>query len=189
MRLSEWVKLVEELKEKGYKVIHVSALRSMTGLGDASLNVALWRLQRLGLVHRVARGWVCLGKCEVWEVVRTAFPSGYISMEWALHYHEIIDQPSQVVTVVWLGKPRKVKSHVYTFELHKISKKLYFGFDAGKMIAEPEKALLDTIYLRGYVPPELNLDLLDSEKLLSYAEKFPKRLRKKVEILVTKAGL
>jgi len=183
MRLSEWVKLVEELKEKGYKVVHVSALRSMTGLGDASLNVALWRLQRLGLVHRVARGWVCLGKCEVWEVVRTAFPSGYISMEWALHYHEIIDQPSQVVTVVWLGKPRKVKSRVYTFELHKISRKLYFGFDAGKMIAEPEKALLDTIYLRGYVPPELNLDLLDLEKLVRYAERFPRKTKISIKSL------
>jgi hypothetical protein len=104
-------------------------------------------------------------------------------MEWALHYHEIIDQPSQVVTVVWLGKPRKVKSRVYTFELHKISRKLYFGFDTGKMIAEPEKALLDTIYLRGYVPPELNLDLLDLEKLVRYAERFPRKTKISIKSL------
>lgn len=178
VRLSEWVKLVEGLKSSGINIVHISALRSLTGLSEASLNMALWRLQRTGLLHRVARGWICLGKCEVWEIVKAAFPSAYVSMEWALHYHEVIDRPSRVITITWLGKPRISKSRTYTFELHRISKRLYFGFDPGKMIAEPEKALLDMIYIRGSAPPELNLDLLEPGKLTSYATSFPKRVHK-----------
>lgn len=178
MRLVEWVRLVESLRGSGVKVVHVSALRSLTGLSAASLNTALWRLQRAGLVTRVARGWVCLGRCEAWEVVKAAFPSAYISMEWALHYHEVLDRPYHVVTVVWLGKPRIVRSAAFTFELHRISRRLYFGFDPEKVIAEPEKALLDTIYIRGSAPPELNLDLLNPERVASYASKFPERVRR-----------
>jgi hypothetical protein len=51
------------------------------------------------------------------------------------------------------------------------------------MIAEPEKALLDTIYLRGYVPPELNLDLLDLQKLVRYAERFPRKTKISIKSL------
>lgn len=178
MRLVDWVKLFESLRSSGVKVVHISALRSLTGLSTASLNTALWRLQKAGLVVRVARGWVCLGGCEAWEVVKAAFPSAYISMEWALHYHEVIDRPSHVVTAVWLGKPRVVRSRAFTFELHRISRRLYFGFDPGRAVAEPEKALLDTIYIRGNVPRELNLDLLDPERLASYASRFPRRVHK-----------
>jgi predicted transcriptional regulator of viral defense system len=186
VRLVEWVKLIESLRSSGIKVVHVSALRSLTGLSAASLNTALWRLQKAELVARVARGWVCLGACEAWEVVKAAFPSAYISMEWALHYHEVLDRPSHVVTVVWLGKPRVVRSKAFTFELHRISRRLYFGFDPEKAIAEPEKALLDTIYIRGRAPPELNLDLLDLEKLAKYASKYPERVRRALPSLTAR---
>ena len=186
MRLVEWVKLIESLRGSGVRVVHISALRSLTGLSAPSLNTALWRLQRAGLVTRVARGWVCLGACEAWEVVRAAFPSAYISMEWALHHHEVLDRPSHVVTVVWLGKPRVVRSSAFTFELHRISRRLYFGFDPDKVIAEPEKALLDTIYIRGRAPPELNLDLLDAERLSRYASKYPERVRRALASLTTR---
>jgi len=86
----------------------------------------------------------------------------------------------EVVTLVWLGKTRRVRSHFADFEIHKISRNLYFGFDRSTMIAEPEKALLDTIYIRGKVPAEINIDLVDKGKLLRYAEKFPKRALKEI---------
>jgi hypothetical protein len=107
-------------------------------------------------------------------------------MEWALHHHEVLDRPSHVVTVVWLGKPRVVRSSAFTFELHRISRRLYFGFDPEKAIAEPEKALLDTIYIRGRAPPELNLDLLDPRKLAKYASKYPERVRRALPSLTAR---
>ena len=186
MKLAEWVKLFDELKSKGVRVVHVSALKSISGLDTSSLSVTLWRLEKLGLISRVTKGWVCIGECSVSEIVKAVFPSAYISLEWALHYHDVLDQEVHVVTLVWLGKPKRIKGRKYVFELHKIKRELYFGFNVESMIAEPEKALLDTIYFRGRRPPELNLELLNRNKLLSYAEKYPPRVRKAVHDLAVR---
>ena len=181
MKLREWALLLESLKREGVALVHVSALRALTGLKEESLNVALWRLEREGLVRRVVRGWVCVSDCELWEIVKAAFPSAYVTLEWALHYHDVLDQAPPMVTLAWLGKPKIVRGRPYTFELHRICSKLYFGFDPQLRLAEPEKALLDTLHLRGYAPPDLNLDLLDKGKLRLYARQFPKRVRETLE--------
>jgi predicted transcriptional regulator of viral defense system len=183
MKLAEWISALEQIKLDGVKIVHVSALESLSKQSAKSLSVSLWRLEKLGLISRITRGWVCIGDHEIWEVVKTVFPSAYLSLEWALHYYELIDQEVHVITLVWLGKPKTIKGRIYTFEFHKIKRNLYFGFD-DRMVAEPEKALLDTIYFRNITPHELNLELLNVDKLTSYAERYPQRVRKKVYELI-----
>lgn len=177
MRLREWLKIIEEFRGRGVKVLHTSSLEAVTGMHEKSLTVALTRLEETGLIRRVARGWICIQPCEIWEMVKIVFPSSYISLEWALHYHEILDQEIHVVTLVWLGKPRLAKTRHYIFELHRVKPQLYFGYD-DKMIAEPEKALLDTLYLRRKLSSELNLEPLNPKKLSTYAGKYPKTIQK-----------
>ncbi|RLG59296.1 hypothetical protein DRN87_05720 [Candidatus Geothermarchaeota archaeon] len=139
---------------------------------ERSLTVALTRLEDIGIIRRVSRGWICIQPCEIWEITKVVFPSSYISLEWALHYYEILDQEIHVITMVWLGKPKVVRNRYYIFELHKIKPQLYFGYN-DMMIAEPEKALLDTLYLRKKLPSELNLETLNPNKLYTYAKKYP----------------
>lgn len=170
----EWIKLLDSFKRRGIKVLHRSALEAIYKGKETSLSVIINRLEKKGLIKRITKNWICIPPCEVWEIVKIVFPTAYISLEWALHYHEIIDQEIEVITLVWLDKTRIVKN-TYRFEIHKISKKLYFGF-SDKGIAEPEKALLDTIYIRKKAPPELNIELLNTKKLVNYASKFPKRV-------------
>jgi hypothetical protein len=81
----------------------------------------------------------------------------------------------------------------------KISTDLYWGTEEKATrynkyrIAEPEKALLDWIYLsrqEGLPTPldELQLRFLDREKLLHYGERFPRTVREIVkEILVSES--
>mgnify|MGYP000306507798 CR=1 FL=1 len=173
MTLLDWLKLLEDLRVRGVKILHKTAFEAFYGGKNRSLNVILSRLERRGVIKRVAKGWYVIAPCEIWEIISVVFPSAYISLEWALHYHEIIDQKINIVTLVWLGKTKTVKTRHYTFELHKISKNLHFGFDE-RLIAKPEKALLDTAYIRKSLPPELNEDLLDRRKLMGFAVKFPK---------------
>jgi len=177
VKLAEWVKFFREMEAKGIRVFHVSALKSVSSLDSKALSVALWRLERRGLIRRVARGWICFGDCSIPEIVKAVFPSAYLSLEWALHYHEVLDQEVRVVTLVWLGKTKVVQSREYLFELHKIKRELYFGFNVKDMIAEPEKALLDLVYFRGKIPPELNLEFIDFSKLAAYAERYPPKVR------------
>jgi len=182
MSILDWIRVLEDFKRRGIKVIHRSALEAIYRGKDASLSVVINRLEKKGLVKRITKNWICIPPCEIWEIVKVVFPTAYISLEWALHYHEIIDQEIKVITLVWPDKTRVV-TNTYTFEIHKISKRLYFGFNE-KNIADPEKALLDTIYIRKKPPPELNIELLNINKLLNYAEKFPKKVRNNVHKLI-----
>ncbi len=180
MNVLDWIRILEGLKKKGIHVVHRSFFEATYCGKRESLGIILNRLERRGLILRVMRNWFCIPPCDVWEVVKVVFPSAYISLEWALHFHDVLDQHVEVVTLVWLGKTKRVRSRFADFEIHKVSRDLYFGFDRNTMIAEPEKALLDTVYIRGKVPAEINIDLVDRGKLLKYAEKFPKRVLKEI---------
>ncbi len=66
-----------------------------------------------------------------------------------------------------------------------ISEKLFYGYETreGFNIATPEKALLDTLYLRRHVPfiGELELDNLDIIKLMDLSKLYPMSVQKKVQ--------
>jgi hypothetical protein len=69
-----------------------------------------------------------------------------------------------------------------------ISEKLFFGYETreGFNIATPEKALLDTLYLRRHVPfiGEFELDNLDIIKLMDLSKLYPMSVQKKVRVIV-----
>jgi len=181
LKLSEWIKILEELKSKGLRIVHISSLSSLTDINARSLSVTIWRLEKYGLVERVEKGWICIDKCTPIDLVKTLFPSAYLSLEWALHYHDVLDQEIKIVTAVWLSKTKRAKHGKYMFEIHSIKKSLYFGFDTKNMVASPEKALLDTIYFRKNYPSyELNLDILNYKKIKIYSKSYPKRVRKTI---------
>ena len=179
----EWLKILQNYKKRGITVIHRSALQAIYDGEKSSLRTILYRLEKNGLLQRIARNWYCIPPCEIFEIVKVVFPSSYISLEWALHYHDIIDQRTNTITLIWLKKPKIIKN-TYTFEIHKIKEELYFGFDKDKRIAEPEKAILDTIYLRKKLPSELNIELLDKNKIQKYSKHFPRRVHKTIEKLL-----
>ena len=77
----------------------------------------------------------------------------------------------------------------------KISPELYWGFEEkttrfnNYLIAEPEKALLDWIYLtrqEGLPTPldEINLQFLNLAKVRAYAERFPKTVNETIKDLL-----
>jgi hypothetical protein len=157
-------------------------------------NVFLTRALHADYVTRIVRGVYyntfkeSPGVEEVACFLRT--PS-YISCEWALNYHNVILQVPVVCTVITLstsvGERYKVRYKDVIIEYSKISEKLFFGYlTMGKFnIAAPEKALLDTIYLRGRIPfaDELELNNLDIKKLMDLSKFYPLSVQKKAGIL------
>jgi len=96
----------------------------------------------------------------------------------------ISTQSPTVLTCVTTGRPGKFRAKSVSISFRRISKNLFWGFQEkrtryGKYnIAEPEKALLDWVYLRRQEGStintgELDLQRLDRGKLLQYAAKFP----------------
>ncbi|HEC99202.1 MAG TPA: hypothetical protein ENN18_02310 [Proteobacteria bacterium] len=145
----------------------------------------LSRALQKGLIHRLNRGnYVNSFLYElpsVEEVGCFLKPPAYISCEWALNYHGITLQSPTVCTIVTLstsvGKKRGLTYQGVAIEFSRISPFLFFGFTYHDRfyMATPEKAILDTLYYRGTIPAqdELELDRVDFALLLKMAGKYP----------------
>lgn len=159
----------------------------------AGANVFLTRAQAKGLVERMARG-VYLNLLRearpgIEELACFLRTPSYISCEWALNRHGLILQSPTVCTVLTLqtavGRARDISAGGITIEFSRIAPRLFTGFEGkdGYNLALPEKALLDTVYLRKRVPfaDELDLDVLDKEKLAQMAEPFPASVKERLK--------
>lgn len=155
-------------------------------------NVFLTRACARGWITRLTRG-VYLntrlkGEPSLEEAACFIRTPSYISAEWALHLHGVILQAPTVCTVITLstavGARRNLLRQGVTIEYSRISGRLYFGFEArdGFNLALPEKALLDAVYYRHIVPSadDLEMDLLDVDRLRHMSRSFPLRVREAI---------
>jgi predicted transcriptional regulator of viral defense system len=152
-------------------------------------NVFLTRALKAGHVVRLAKGsyFNCLmhrdQRPTIEEVACFVRRPTYISCEWAMNYHGVLLQVPTVCTAVTLhstfGSRNKVKFGDRVIEYSSITERLFFGFETrdGVSMASAEKALLDVIYLRKYVPfpDELELEHLNPEKLKKFSAPYPAR--------------
>jgi predicted transcriptional regulator of viral defense system len=150
----------------------------------------LSRALQNGLIHRLTRGnyinSFLYGFPRIEEVACFLKPPAYISCEWALNYYGISLQSPLMCTVITLstavGKKRNFDYQGITIEFSRISPSLFTGFIYYERfyMASPEKAILDTIYYRRSIPAqdELNLDEVDSQKLLKLVDRYPSYVSK-----------
>lgn len=160
---------------------------------SGNANVFLTRALKSGLIERLTRGVYInsgiKGLPRIEEAACFIRTPCYISCEWALNWHGITIQAPTVCTVLTLstavGETRRLAWRGTGIEFSRIAEKLFTGFtmEDGFSMATPEKALLDTIYLRKGLPvrDELELDGVDAELLRKIAEGYPRRVREEVD--------
>lgn len=168
-------------------LIVAERLAKKQGVSLSSTRRALARLQARGFVDRVARG-IYANKLALdvssLDFIQTLRPNSCVSLDSALEHWGISTQSPVLLTCVTTGKPYVYKARSFTISFRSISPRLFWGFIekrtryARYQIAEPEKALLDWVYLSlqtGLAPDldELDFSRLNRKKLLDYAEKFP----------------
>jgi len=129
------------------------------GTGSASNTVqALGHLVRQGVVMKVGRGvWaLAADKDKISPYAVAALLSSrhrvYVSFTSALHLHGMIEQIPQTITLASTGHTRTVRTRLGTYRIHRIAPGFFKGFDwyrgeGGFLIAAPEKALVDCLYL------------------------------------------
>ena len=152
---------------------------------------ALRRYELKGLVERVSTKIYINHLNQQFsprDLVNILRPESYISLESALVDRGVITQSPSVLTCVTRGYPQSFRSKSVNIIYRKISTELYWGSEERSTrynkyrIAEPEKALLDWIYLSRQegLPTaidEFQLQLLNPAKLRDYAERFPRTVR------------
>ena len=112
------------------------------------------RLAQSGFVIQLTRGkWALNQNIEPFSVPQfIVSPSlSYISLQSALFYHGIISQVPEITYAVSTSKTRKYRTPIGTFSIHHLEPDFFFGFESvgshSVMMATPEKALLDFLYL------------------------------------------
>jgi predicted transcriptional regulator of viral defense system len=145
------------IKKLKSPVFTTHELAAVSGKSLSAVTQSLNFLEKQGLIFKIYRGiWAEAGNERVspYSVIPFLFPRQrvYISFVSALHMHGIIEQIPQVITLASTAHTRIVKTKIGTFSVHKISPLFFNGFDWYKgngsfLIAEPEKALIDSLYL------------------------------------------
>lgn len=166
----------------------------------------LTRWKKQGLLLELKRGLYALGEGErqanLSREVAAAniYQPSYISLESALSAYQMIPEKVTGVTSATTRKTRTFHNQEGIFIYRHLKIPLYFGFISKKdeygypyFIAEPEKALLDYIYLNlGKIGPKennylagslrlQNHSILDKKKLFSYAGRF--KIKKLMRVL------
>src|SRR5713226_9134001 len=186
----DWVKILTS-EARLTDVVLVDEIAAKYKAPVASIWKALSRLADRGLVSRVAKG-VYINKLvrdhSATNFVSVLKPNSYVSLESALNHWGLSTQSPVALTCITTGKPKEYRTPNFAITFRTISKRLFWGFIENQTryskyrIAEPEKALLDWIYLSlqaGLTPSldEIDFKPVDKQKLIKYADKYPGTVR------------
>jgi predicted transcriptional regulator of viral defense system len=176
-------------------VIDSKTLRSLGG-DPKALSVQLSRWVRQGKLVPLRRGvfllpaGLCRSQPPLEYVANLLVLPSYVSLERALSFHGLIPERVPLVQSVTLARPMLFETPVGDFQYRHVKQGWFFGYveteieSASALIALPEKALLDVIYLSsGSFTRERidemrlqNLDRLDLTRLTRMASGHGKRM-------------
>ena len=196
-----WTTILNEEARKNC-ILRSDELARRHKLSEAAVRNALRRHERRGLVERVSTKIYINHlnqQFSLRDLVNLLRPKSYISLESAMVEKGVTSQSPSVLTCVTPGYPQSFRTKSVGIVFRKISSDLYWGYEEKAtrynkyLIAEPEKALLDWIYLNrqeGLPTPvdELQLQFLIPAKLRQYAERFPRTVQEEIkDLLLEKA--
>jgi len=178
--------------ESGRAVFSTQQLANLIGKPRAISTVYASRLAQKGLAWKVLKGKISFEKDEFIIATQLVEPS-YISLGSALLSHGITTQVQKAIECVTTENSLKFKKLGIIY--HKIPAQLFFGFKKqakGKsyaMVAEPEKALLDGLYLNIFSENDLKelSQKIDLQKLKELVKKFNGHGKKKLERMIGNA--
>jgi len=191
------VELLQVLKGFNKPYFTVADLEKILVMSRNMLYVTLNRLVKSGVLIRLKRG-VYQPEFQSLELEKTAnelyYPS-YLSFESALSKYGILSQIPYSLTFATTKTTKKQSLAGREVEYRQLKDELFFGYTlvGGICLAEPEKALLDQLYLmsRGKIVSDISewsLVGLNKEKLLKYSRKFPQSVQKKIKELAPRIG-
>jgi DNA-binding Lrp family transcriptional regulator len=189
----DWVKLItDRARTSGF--LRVDELARELDTSEVAVGNALRRQENRGLVehfgkkifiNRLVRDFS--GR----ELINVLRPEAYLSLETVLRDSGVSTQSPTVLTCVTPGRPGEFRAESVAIIFRRLSKNLFWGFQEkrtryGKYnLADPEKALLDWVYLHRQEgstidTDELDLQPLDRSKLLQYATQFPLPVKQQI---------
>ncbi|MBU4479210.1 MAG: type IV toxin-antitoxin system AbiEi family antitoxin domain-containing protein [Candidatus Omnitrophica bacterium] len=147
------------IKQLNRPVFTTSEIISLSGKSSSTITQSLDYLQKQGLIIKIHRGiWAeADSRVSAYSIIPFLTPRhrAYVSFVSALHLHGMIEQIPQVITLASTSHARTVHTKMGTFTIHQIAPRFFKGFDwyrgdGNFLIAQPEKALVDSLYLSAH---------------------------------------
>jgi predicted transcriptional regulator of viral defense system len=184
METSGFGTLTQKLYQSKLDLFTTKTLRDMLGrsIAEATFFAILDRLTRRNILHKLERDKYMLvgGHTHAFQVANFLYEPSYVSLEAALNFHGVLSQFPYEIASITTRKPVTKQVDDKTYRYARIKQPLYWGYETiqGFLIAHPEKALLDLLYLKSKGLAVVHTDELDTSKLdaarfAAYAKKFP----------------
>jgi len=154
------------------------------------INTQLYRMMKRGDLIGLKRGFYIFPNLNIDEFViaNKLYSPSYVSLESALNTFGVIPDISGVVTSVTTVTSKKINTPLGNYRYSKINENLFFGYKSlldersgfYYNIANPEKALLDLIYIRkvkNLSEYRVDLNNINQIELFNYSQHFPKWVR------------
>lgn len=182
----DWVTIIHKEAQTS-SILRTDELARKYGVIPPAVTQALARQEQKGLVQHISNkvyyNWLAQDGSPR-DLVNVLRKEAYISLESGLREYGISTQSPRTLTCVTTERQKEFKAGNIAISYRSISPRLYWGFIrkatryGSYLLAEPEKAILDWIYLglqNGTAPAldELDFDSVDRPKLLNYARRFP----------------
>ena len=189
----DWPKLITDRAQVS-GILRVDELARELTISETAIGNALRRQEKRGLVEHLGNKIFINRLVQDFsgrELINLLRPEAYLSLETVLRDSGISTQSTTMLTCVTPGRPGQFRSKSFWIVFRRLSKSLFWGFHEkrtryGKYnVADPEKALLDWIYLRrqeGSIvhTDEMEVQRLNRAKLLEYADRYPTPVKQQV---------
>jgi len=180
------------LKLIGNEPIFESSILLAGNVNPKLVRIQLSRWVKAGKIYQLRRGLYSIAppyqrqQPHPFLVANHLQKASYVSLQSALSFYGLIPEVVNITTSVSTGRPERLDTPLGAFDFRHIKTELLFGYRMNELgeqralIATPEKALLDLIYLQpgGDSPTYLkelrlqNTEKLDKDLLRKQAEKF-----------------
>lgn len=172
------------------KKMRTFTARELTSLLSISPRKSLYYLEhglQTGLFTKLKRGMYCLktDPPTEQEIANQLYRPSYLSFEYALAYYNILPEMVYTLTSATTKSTRSFVLSDKTYSYTSIKAFAYTGYqlhivnDQRFLIAEPEKAFVDYLYLvvlgRRQANDRLDTSRLDAEKVRAYAKIFKRK--------------
>lgn len=176
--------MTKRIYQSNLPLFTLKTLRDILDIeNEATLFSAVKRLLEAGILKKMERNKYLLKDFPIsdFALANFLYQPSYISFETALNFYGILSQFPYEVSNATTRKTAKKEFEGKIFTYTKIKKELFWGYEKKEnfLIAFPEKALLDQIYLaakgqRGINFSEYNLENISLSKFRDYLTRYPK---------------
>lgn len=168
----------------------LSSLQATFGISRESARTTASRLVERGILVRLRRDLYSIAgrKYSIFSLANALYQPSVISIETVLNYWGIIVQVPQIILSVGLGS-HKCRVGETEFVYRRIISPLFRFGQVKKddfFISEPEKAFLDTLYMKSkglaeLLPEDVDMDKLDGDLLEYYSRPYSKTVKNMIK--------